>query len=212
MLFIKVICIQVHNKITETLGSDLKKSRDVVQNGVLSLGCFLPSQLSSPLLFTLMNIGQMSPLYLTQWFPNKATWGQRSVFTSYKSALELVFTYYFCGQNHSTNRHEIEASRLRKTALSQKYLSKLFSECLWIINIFLKSSLTYEQSGNQQQNKTEQTRLQFKNIWDVTLWGSGLFQSALNCYVHSFLSKIGLISDTNSCSELFELIIYQFNQ
>lgn len=92
-----------------------------------------------------------------------------------------MFNYYFCGQNHSTNnRHSIEISRLRKTALSQKHLSKLFSEHLWIINMILKSSLIYRQSANQNQNKTEQARLQFNNIWGVILWGSDLFQSALN--------------------------------
>lgn len=92
-----------------------------------------------------------------------------------------MFKYYFCCQKHSTNdRHETEANRLRKTALSQIYLSQLFSKHLWITNMSLRSRLIYGQSDNQNQNKPEQTRLQLRNIWGVILWGSGLFHSALN--------------------------------
>lgn len=58
-------------------------------------------------------------------------------------------------------------------------LSKLFSELIRIISMGFKSNIFYGQSGNQNQNKTEQIKLHIKNIWGVILWGSSLFQSTL---------------------------------
>lgn len=126
----------------------------------------------------------MPPLYLTDWFPNKQP-EVRGLF-SHPTNVLLNFCLIIIFVAKNNNRCEIEASRLsrlRKT-FSQKYLSELFSNHLWIINMFLKSSLIYRQAGNQNWNTTEQTAVQ-EHHWCNPLGFWSVPECFKLCYLHS---------------------------
>lgn len=74
----------------------------------------------------------------------------------------------------------------------------------------------FEIRSNQNQNKSAHTRLQFKNIWGVIFWDSGLFQSTLNSvtFVLSCWGWIWSLTSTaaqNILSSLFASLISNIN-
>lgn len=160
----------------------------------------------------MVTVGQVPLLYLTDWFPNKQP-EVRSLF-SYSTNVQLIsclIIIYLAKHTAQTadiklkqvnyeQQHSLKSIYSSYSANVYEYLT-----CFW--------NLICGQSGNQKQNKTEQTILQFENICRGNLLG---LLPALACYklryLLSFMLKINLISDTNCCLKLFELIIYQFNQ
>jgi len=164
------------------------------------------------MLLTLVTVGQVSLLYFTDWFPNKEP-EVRSLFshsTNLQLTLCLIIIYL---AKHTAQKADIKLKQVNyEQQHSLKNIYSIYSAnvyeyltCFW--------NLICGQSGNQKQTKTKQTILHFENICRGNLLG---LSPAPECckleYLLSFMLKINLISDTNSCLKHFEFIIYQFNQ